>query len=297
MAKTLTIYYCGLITHLGDDTNDRAAKDIAAVIKDRDHEPIVVVNGLIYMLMSSIEFPEMSEGRAIAQPDFLASVPSLLTVFGEDVSAVNLARNAFFVPYPAGSTLHVQENYRCEAVHRRDTEERRTGCVARITRLVANNIDDAARIRFTSDQGVKDLELPDQSEVLVTNWSRMRSAVRDCGLGNPHGHVQKFGKILKRTRTVTVQETGNECNVEERNRVAWIEDLLDRAPLVLGTLSSHDTDDGDAGHDHTTKRSGVQISEHETTFSETSDNRRAAAELKFVTLTSSHVECGNTDWP
>jgi hypothetical protein len=101
--------------------------------------------------------------------------------------------------------------------------------------------------------------------------------------------VQKFNKILVNTVTVTVEETGGTCDSSESAAPSWIEELLTKAPLYL------EPQDEDGDHDH-------EEHDHDEP-SETDKTRidhgagKPLEKRRLVTRTSSHVECGNTDWP
>jgi hypothetical protein len=266
----LDIYFFGLICHIGQ-TSDRAVKSFAAVLRDGQHDPFITNGTNRFAITSNVTFSGKAD--ATAQSDFLDLVPSLKTVFDHDLDPAASATETFTVDYPGGD-LTVASIYPCQVSHIEDvsggTAKRVDKCVARLVKVSAQV---AANAVFTFAGGSFP-PITGATEILVANVARMPGSPKPCKKGQlGHGHINAFHRILKNEtgktkKKVRVEQNGQSCT--PINGVPpWIEDEIRRVRV--------DTNDA---HDHAHK-----------------GDAKGLDTMDFVTLTSVHEECGNTDLP
>lgn len=176
---TFKIYFFGLICHIGPN---HKKKKHAAIVKTDSHFPVIMFDRdtIVPFIATKLEFVDLEMADATTDMLFQQYVPGLSQILGGQIDADVLDASdqskAIYVRYPKG-TLSVVSLYSKEAKHRLDDEDRRQGCVARMTLLTITTTKAAITVRGT---GLEALGVRIQFErdvaadgcILIANISR-----------------------------------------------------------------------------------------------------------------------------
>lgn len=271
----LTVYFFGLICHVGEDKGNPKIKKFASLVRDNAHHPFIMEKGQVPIALTTHVTLSSNAAPATADNDFRKHVPSLFELFDVYHDPALIASKSFLFPYPGGD-LWVASLYRCKADHvvkGNGVEKRKDKCVARITKLVATNVPVNMELRFNNTA----ITVVADTEILVSNAAIATATLPPptCGHGHAMGHINAFQEILdKPLHEIDVVETAAACEEHLEPVPEWVETAIASRPITLADAGGNEGHDGDGGPIMSTGNEG-----------------------QVVTMTSIHVECGNSDLP